>query len=139
MAQAMICDGGCNNLATVLITNISSGDVLAFDVVCSALWAQTHADGIRELCRAEGIDVPGLTDRDDLGAADTQPQQLDTPPVTTEGETMDTEPTGAVATKPKGARNGTVRTRGNGAQGTHRSGTEGTRADRGPDPDDPGF
>lgn len=56
MAQAMLCDGCGERQAVLLITDIQTGEVLAFDVTCSAVWAETHAKAILDVL---GDEYPG--------------------------------------------------------------------------------
>lgn len=56
MAQAMLCDGCEERPAVLLITNIQTGEVLAFCLGDSAVWAETHAKSLLELL---GTDYPG--------------------------------------------------------------------------------
>lgn len=75
MAQAMLCDGCGERPAVLLITDIQTGEVLAFDVACSAVWAETHAKAILDVL---GADYPGqlgtwLTGPSGPGAAASEP------------------------------------------------------------------
>lgn len=56
MAQTMVCDGCAQLPAIVMVTQIGTGNVLAFCGGCSGLWAEGHAAVIAE---ALGADYTG--------------------------------------------------------------------------------
>lgn len=149
MAQMMICDG-CGELpADLLIQNIHNGDVMAFCVSCSGLWAKGHADAVLDEVGPEVPDTVPQPLESDSGTVDTFDLPPDSGTDRAIGEIVESAPRPAEAKPSKGASNGTVRKRSSGTGSRSRKSASEARPDPGPEPvrvgvgpdddDDPGF
>jgi hypothetical protein len=91
----MLCDGCQQRQALLLITDIETGEVLAFCVACSGVWAETHAKALLDVL---GADYPGQ-----LGAWLSAPPS---PVAAATGPDADGEPVKPKARRPRKPKGG---------------------------------